>query len=47
MSQLKEEALDIKNLINLMSESEKREAFTLLKGMLIGKELAQQDKEPA
>lgn len=47
MKNIKENALDVKKLIDLMSETEKREAFMLLKGMLVGKELAQQEKEPA
>ena len=47
MAELKQEALDIKKLIDLMDEAEKKEAFTLLKGMLLGKELAKQQKESA
>ena len=46
MKNIKENALDVKKLIDSMSETEKREAFMLLKGMLVGKELAEQ-KESA
>ena len=38
-------ARDIKQIIDSLTESEKRQAYALLQGMVIGKELAQkQDK---
>lgn len=42
---LKEVGRDIKQIIDSLTESEKRQAYALLQGMVIGKELAaQQDK---
>lgn len=47
MNNFNQDALEVKELLALMTEEEKREAFMLLKGMLVGKELAQQEKESA
>ena len=45
MDNLKEVGRDIKQIIDSLTESEKRQAYALLQGMVIGKELAaQQDK---
>lgn len=46
MSELYNSGVDIKKLLNLLSDEEKKQAFALLQGMIIGKELAEQ-KEPA
>lgn len=39
------EAKDIAEIINNLTDAEKAQAFALLKGMLIGKELAESSAE--
>lgn len=47
MSELLNSGVDIKKLLNLLTEEEKKQAFALLQGMIIGKELEKQQKETA
>lgn len=47
MATLLAESKDIKTIIDKLTDEEKKQALALLQGMIIGKELAQQQKEPA
>lgn len=40
-----DEGLDVKKLLDLLTDTEKRQALALLQGMVIGKELAEK-KDP-
>lgn len=42
MSELYNSGVDIKKLLNLLTDEEKKQALALLQGMIIGKELAEQ-----
>lgn len=43
-NQLKSTLAEVVKLLEPLSENEKRQAFALLQGMIIGKELADQQK---
>ena len=45
-SEMKSVLADVVKLLEPLSENEKKQAFALLQGMIIGKELAEQ-KKPA
>lgn len=47
MGKLLAESKDIKTIIDKLTDEEKKQALALLQGMIIGKELAKQQKEPA
>ena len=47
MGKLLAESKDIKSFIDKLTDEEKKQALALLQGMIIGKELAQQQKESA
>lgn len=46
MNEIVDAGRDIRELLENLTESEKKQAYAMLQGMVIGKELAQQ-KEPA
>ena len=47
MAELLSTALDIKSLIDRMTDEEKKQALALLQGMMIGKELKTATEKPA
>ena len=47
MTELKAAGKDIKEIIESMTDSEKKQAYALLQGMIIGKELATNEPKSA
>ena len=47
MNTLKQEGKDIYSILNAFSDEEKKQAYAMLQGMLLGRELAQQEAKSA